>query len=80
MSTYIWLIILAVIALGIYLWYKYGNLISWISSNGSLINVAKSVSRYETDIEGLVGAFDSASDNKGSFFSRLGSFFGKLPT
>jgi DNA-binding transcriptional regulator of glucitol operon len=80
MPTYVWLIIVGVVLLIWWLWSKYGSTYMALSGNGDLLHGIGSVERYVTDIEGLIGAFDSASDSQGSFMSRLGAFFGKLPT
>jgi hypothetical protein len=80
MGTWTWLIIIAVILFIGYLWYKYGALYTAINNNPGAVHAAESISRYATDIEGLIGAFDSSSNNGGNFMSRLGAFFGALPT
>jgi len=80
MPTYAWVLIVIGIIAAWWLWTKYGALYLAVKNNPQLVHAAQAVDRYSTDITGLVGAFDSANSDKGSFTSRLGSFFGTLPT
>jgi hypothetical protein len=66
MSPYAWIAIILAVALLLWFMYsKYRQSIYVMQSN-----------TYPTDIQGLVGSFESAIDNGGEFVSRLGSFFG----
>ena len=76
MGTTTWLLIIAGIIVLWFLWSKYGALIGLASSNPTAVHAAQSASRYLTDITGLIGAYDSASNTDGNFMSRLGAFIG----
>jgi len=76
MDTWVWIVIIGIILLLWYFWTKYGTIIS----NPEAAKAASSVARYATDIEGLIGGFESASNTQGSFMSRMGAFFGALPS
>jgi hypothetical protein len=80
MPTYVWLIIIAVIVLAYWLWHKYGALITAVNDHPDLVHAGLAVDRYATDVTGLVGAYEAFEHNDGSFMSRLGAFFGTLPT
>ena len=51
-----------------------------MQNNPTAVHAGQSVARYATDVEGLIGAFETSSHSDGSFMSRLGAFFGALPT
>jgi hypothetical protein len=80
MDTLTWVIIIAVLLIAFWAWSKYGAIYSAISNNPSAVHAGLAINRYATDIQGLIGAFDSQDSTQGSFTSRLGSFFGALPT
>jgi len=80
MPTYGWVLIIAGLLLLFWLWSKYGALYTTLTNNPGAVHAGLSVARYATDIQGLVGAFESADDSQGSFTSRLGTFFGALPS
>jgi ABC-type uncharacterized transport system permease subunit len=80
MAHIIWIIIIAVILLMFYLWTQYGALYSAVKNNPSAVHAGQSIARYATDIQSLVGAFQAAESEDGSFMSRMGAFFGALPT
>jgi hypothetical protein len=80
MSTALWIIIIAAILLLWFIWTKYGSLINFVTGNPTAVHAAESASRYLTDITGLIGAYDTASNTQGNFMSRLGAFIGVLPT
>lgn len=80
MPTYGWILIILGIVLAWFLWNKYGGIYKAINANPAAVHAGLSVNRYVTDIEGLLGAFEGANDQGGSFTSRLGAFFGALPS
>jgi len=80
MGTYGWLVVIGVILILIYLWSKYGALYMLAQNNPGAVHAGQSIARYATDIEGLIGAYDAQNNTNGSFMSRLGSFFGALPS
>ena len=80
MDTWMWIAIIIALIAAWWLWNKYGAIYSAINNNPSAVHAGLSVSRYYTDIMGLVGAYESQDSTQGSFSSRLGSFFGALPT
>ena len=80
MPTYAWVLIVIGIILAFWAWSKYGGIYTAITNNPQLVKAGLSVNKYATDISGLVGAFESANTEDGSFSSRMGSFFGSLPT
>ncbi len=79
-STWIFLIVIAVLLAAWYFWSKYGAMYSAIQAHPDAVKAGMSVARYATDIEGLVGAYETADNTEGGFMSRLGAFFGALPT
>jgi hypothetical protein len=80
MDTWVWLLILAIILVAWWLWAQYGATYLAIKNNPNAVHAGQSVARYVTDIEGIVGAYQAANDVDGSFMSRMGAFFGALPT
>jgi hypothetical protein len=80
MPTYAWVLIVIGIILAWYVWNKYGAIYTAIKNNPNAVHAGLAVNRYATDITGLVGAYDAADSDKGSFTSRMGAFFGTLPT
>jgi ABC-type glucose/galactose transport system permease subunit len=80
MSNFVWLAIIIAIILAWYLWNKYGALYMLAKNNPEAVHLGQSVARYATDIEGLIGAADSANNVNGGFMSRLGAFTQALPT
>jgi DNA-binding transcriptional regulator of glucitol operon len=77
-----WILIIVIIGLiaAWWFWSKYGAIYSALSNNPGAVHAGQAVSRYYTDIMGLVGAYEAQDSTQGSFSSRLGSFFGALPT
>ena len=80
MDTWVWVTIIVALLLAVYLWNKYGAIYTAITNNPEAVHAGLAINRYATDIEGLVGAADAANDTQGSFMSRLGAFFGAMPT
>ena len=80
MPTSTWVIIVAVLLIAWWLWSKYGALYLAAKNNPNAVHAGQSIARYATDITGLIGAYESADSTQGSFMSRLGAFFGALPT
>jgi ABC-type glucose/galactose transport system permease subunit len=80
MPTYTWLIIIAAVLLLFWLWSKYGPIIKAINAHPEAVHAGLAVDRYATDVQGLVGAYQAFEHNDGPFMSRLGAFFGTLPS
>jgi hypothetical protein len=80
MPTYLWLVIIGLILVIWWIWSQYGALYTAVQDNPAAIKAGQSISRYATDIQGLIGAYQSANDTEGNFMSRLGAFVGALPT
>ena len=80
MPTYGWLIIIVAILLAWWLWSQYSGMYLAVTGNPKAIHAGLAIDRYYTDITGLIGAYQAASDTDGPFMSRLGAFFGRLPT
>jgi hypothetical protein len=79
MPTYGWLlIILAIIAIW-WLWSNYGPAYMAYQNNPTAVAAGLSVNRYATDVAGLIDAAETFNDSEGTFMSRLGAFFGRLP-
>jgi hypothetical protein len=79
MPTAGWIAIIVGILLLWYFWNEYGALYRAARDNPAAVGAGQSVARYAEDVQGLINAFQSASDEDGSFMSRLGAFFGQLP-
>jgi len=80
MDTLTWVIIILAILIAWWAWSKYGAIYTAINNNPGAVHAGQALSRYYTDITGLVGAYDSANSTDGTFSSRMGAFFGTLPT
>lgn len=80
MDTLTWVIIIVALMIAWWAWNKYGAIYAAINNNPQAVHAGLAVNRYYTDIMGLVGAYESADSTEGSFSSRMGAFFGTLPT
>jgi len=80
MPAWAWILIIIGVILAWSVWAKYGPIYTALTNNPAAVHAGLAVNRYATDITGLVGAYESADSQDGSFMSRMGSFFGALPT
>jgi DNA-binding transcriptional regulator of glucitol operon len=80
MDTLTWVIIIVALMIAWWAWSKYGAIYTAINNNPGAIKAGMSINRYATDIMGLIGAYDAQDSTDGSFSSRMGAFFGTLPT
>lgn len=79
MPTSTWLIIIAILLAIWWLWSTYGPAYLAYQNNPTAVAAGLAVNRYYTDVEGLVGAAETFNSSEGTFMSRLGAFFGRLP-
>jgi len=80
MDTWIWVLIIGIILVAWFLWSTYGSTYMAIKNNPNAVHAGQAVARYATDIQGLIGAFQAANTDDGPFMSRMGTFFGALPS